>query len=104
MHYGDRFFAVDRKKPTFVKRNNSDNTKIGGEKLSKLDKERLRKAYGCESCGGHFKSLSGDIYGRPSDAKSPCEYVIETTPNHGIEISISQMTGNCSTQYLEVRL
>jgi len=105
MHYGDKDFAVDRKKPTFVKRNTSDNTKIGGDKLSKLDKERLKKAYGCDSCGGHFISTSGGIlYGSPSDAKSPCEYVIETTPNHGIEISISQMTGNCSTQYLEVRL
>ena len=50
-------------------------------------------------------SNPGSVTGLASDAKSPCEWILETTPGKGIELAITQMAGptDCSTDYLEVR-
>ena len=51
--------------------------------------------------------LAGALTGAGGDAKSPCEWILETSPGKGVEIDIEQITGataDCATNYLEVGL
>jgi len=113
MHYQPSFFTVDENdesKPAFVAKPGSSAAGLGardfgGNDLTQNDILRIKRAYGCESCGGHFESPTGGaLNGGSDDAKSPCEYLLETDSGKGIEIDISSMSGDCSTTYLEVRL
>ena len=52
-------------------------------------------------------SPPGDLTGGGSDALSPCEWILETSPGKGVEIDIKQITGantDCAKNYLEVEL
>jgi len=107
MHYGITLFAIDKTKPVLIPKDSSI-TSLGGYELTDMDVLKLQKMYGCDgSCGGWAKSEDGGkLEGKNSDNKSPCEWILETSPGKGIEIAISELTGptDCSTDYLEVRL
>lgn len=107
MHYQPSFFTVDKTKGVFSV--NDGTTDIGGSEMTAMDILKLKKAYGCDgSCGAWQKSQDGaDLTGAGGDAKSPCEWILETSPGKGIQIDIEQITGattDCATNYLEVRL
>lgn len=107
MHYGIKLFAADTSKNVLTPKDPSI-TSLGSYELTDKDVLKMQKAYGCDSrCGGWQKSESGgSVTGLASDAKSPCEWILETAPGKGIEIAITQIAGptDCSTDYLEVRL
>ena len=64
-------------------------TEAGGVVLSDKDKIRLKRAYGCGSCGGHQYSRVGGIVTGEGSLTSPlCEWVLATDMGKGISIDI----------------
>ena len=56
-------------------------------------------------CNLNQSLLPAALTGAGGDAKSPCEWILETSPGKGIQIDIEQITGattDCATNYLEV--
>ena len=64
-------------------------TEAGGVVLSDNDKLRLKRAYGCDSCGGHqYSSVGGSVTGEGNNTSPLCEWVLETDMGKGISIEI----------------
>ena len=82
-------FRVEGATGNVINPKDTSITEAGGVVLSDNDKLRLKKAYGCGSCGGHqFSSVGGSVTGEASNTSPLCEWVLETDMGKGISIEI----------------
>ena len=80
-------FRVEGATGNVINPKDTSITEAGGVVLSDNDKLRLKRAYGCGSCGGHqFSNVGGSVTGEASNTSPLCEWVLETDMGKGIII------------------